>query len=83
MLYLYSEVPMLAIRLPQSIEKRLEKLARRTGRTKTFYVRQAILEHLDDLEDLYLAERTLDRIRRGEERTIPLEDALKRHGVSD
>ena len=36
---------MLAIRLPQSIEKRLEKLARRTGRTKTYYVREAILQH--------------------------------------
>ncbi len=83
MLYLYSEAPMLAIRLPQSIEKRLEKLARRTGRTKTFYVRQAILEHLDDLEDLYQAERTLDRIRTGEEQTTPLEDALKRHGLED
>ena len=83
MLYLYSEVPMLAIRLPQSIEKRLEKLARRTGRTKTFYVREAILEHLDDLEDLYLAERTLERIRSGEEQTIPLKDALKRHGLED
>ena len=74
---------MLAIRLPQSIERRLEKLARRTGRTKTFYVRQAILEHLDDLEDLYQAERTLDRIRTGEERTVPLEDVLKRHGLED
>src|ERR1700674_5543312 len=83
MLYLYSEVPMLAVRLPQSIEKRLEKLARRTGRTKTFYVREAILEHLDDLEDLYLAERTLERIRSGEERTIPLKDALKRHALED
>ena len=82
-LYSYSEVPMLAIRLPESIEKRLEKLARRTGRTKTFYVRQAILEHLDDLEDLYLAERTLDRIRSGDQQTIPLEDALKRHGLED
>jgi RHH-type transcriptional regulator, rel operon repressor / antitoxin RelB len=82
-LYSYSEVLMLAIRLPRSIEKRLEKLARRTGRTKTFYVREAILEHLDDLEDLYLAERRLDRIRSGDERTIPLEDALKRHGLED
>jgi RHH-type rel operon transcriptional repressor/antitoxin RelB len=82
-LYLYSEVPVLAIRLPQSIEKRLEKLARRTGRTKTFYVREAILEHLDDLEDLYQAERTLNRIRSGDEQTIPLEDALKRHGLED
>ena len=74
---------MLAIRLPQSIEKRLEKLARRTGRTKSFYVREAILEHLDDLEDLYAAERSLAHIRSGEEHTITLEDALKRHGLED
>jgi len=72
---------MLAIRLPQSIEKRLDKLARRTGRTKTYYVREAILQHLEDIEDLYLAEHTLVRIRRGEERTIPLKDVIKRHGL--
>jgi RHH-type rel operon transcriptional repressor/antitoxin RelB len=72
---------MLAIRLPQTIEKRLEKLARRTGRTKTFYVREAILQHLEDLEDLYLAERALERIRSGEERTVPLKEAVKRHGL--
>ena len=74
---------MLAIRLPEEIEKRLDKLARRTGRTKSFYVRQAILEHLDDLEDLYQAERVLERIRSGEEPTIPLEDVLERHGLED
>ncbi|HEX5484346.1 MAG TPA: DUF6290 family protein [Terriglobia bacterium] len=72
---------MLAVRLPPSIEKRLEKLARRTGRTKTFYVREAILEHLEEMEDLYLAEGALDRIQSGEEQTIPLKDVLKRHGL--
>jgi RHH-type rel operon transcriptional repressor/antitoxin RelB len=72
---------MLAIRLPQSVEKRLEKLARSTGRTKTYYAREAILEHLEDLEDLYLAERALERIRSGEERTIPLKKVMKRHGL--
>jgi mRNA interferase RelE/StbE len=34
---------MLAIRLPTIIEKRLDKLAARTGRTKTYYAREAIL----------------------------------------
>jgi len=82
-LYLYSEVHMLAIRLPAAIEKRLEKLARRTGRTKSFYARQAILQHLDELEDLYLAERALERIRSGEEKPIPLEEVMKRHGLED
>jgi RHH-type rel operon transcriptional repressor/antitoxin RelB len=74
---------MLAIRLPQSIDKRLEKLARRTGRTKSFYAREAILQHLEDLEDLYLAERALERIRSGEDDAIPLKKVMKRHGVED
>lgn len=43
---------MLAIRLPQSVEKRLAKLARRTGRTKTYHARDAILEYLNDLLSL-------------------------------
>jgi RHH-type transcriptional regulator, rel operon repressor / antitoxin RelB len=80
-LYLYSERPMLAIRLPQSIDKRLERLAQRTGRTKSYYVREAILRHLEDLEDLYLAEERLERIRSDDEPTIPLEKVMKRHGL--
>ena len=46
---------MIAIRLSEDIEKRLDKLAKVTGRTKTFYAREAILAYLDDLEDIYLA----------------------------
>ncbi|HUX62974.1 type II toxin-antitoxin system RelB family antitoxin [Sulfuricella sp.] len=72
---------MLAIRLPEEIESRLDELARRTGRTKTFYAREAILEYLDDLEDVYLAEKRLEDIRAGREKTIPLEDVMKRHGL--
>ncbi len=42
---------MLAIRLPEEIEARLTELATKTGRTKTFYAKEAILEHLDNMED--------------------------------
>ena len=66
---------MLAIRLPEDIENRLNALAKATGRTKTFYAREAILEHLDDLEDLYLAEKVAARIRTGEEDTFTLAEA--------
>jgi RHH-type transcriptional regulator, rel operon repressor / antitoxin RelB len=72
---------MIAVRLPASIEKRLEKLARRTGRTKSFYVRAALLEHLQDLEDVYLAENRLERIRNGDTKAIPLEDIMKEYGL--
>ncbi len=50
---------MLAIRLDQEIESRLEQLAKKTGRTKTYYAREAILEHLEDMEDYYLAVEVL------------------------
>lgn len=46
-----------SIRLPQEIDERLDALAAKTGRTKTFYIREAVLQHLEDMEDLYDAEQ--------------------------
>ncbi|TDX24788.1 RHH-type rel operon transcriptional repressor/antitoxin RelB [Modicisalibacter xianhensis] len=74
---------MLAIRLPTDIEARLEALAKATGRTKTFYAREAILEHLDDLEDIYLAEQALEQVRRGEMTTHSLDDLERELGLAD
>ncbi len=72
---------MLAIRLPEAIEKRLDELAKRTGRTKSYYAREAILEHLADLEDLYLAEQRLIDQRAGKTEAVPLEKVMKRYGL--
>ncbi|TAM52277.1 MAG: TraY domain-containing protein [Paraburkholderia sp.] len=74
---------MLAIRLSEEMESRLEALAKRTGRTKTFYAREAIEQHLEDLEDLYLAERVSKRIRAGKEQTSSLEEVEARLGLAD
>ena len=74
---------MLAIRIPKEIEQRLERLAQKTGRTKTFYAREAILEHIEDLEDYYLAADVLARVKKGKEKTIPIETLIKRHGLED
>lgn len=70
---------MIAVRLPPEVEKRLERLARKTGRSKTFYVREAILQHLEDLEDYYLA------VQRLEENlpSIPLGEVERRLGLAD
>lgn len=56
---------MLAIRLSGEIETRLAALAAKTGRTKTYYARKAILELIDDMEDTYLA---LDRLESPDKR---------------
>ncbi len=72
-----------SLRLPEDITKRLTTLAKRTGRSKTYYMIEAIREHLGDLEDLYLAEKRLTEIRDGKMETIPLGEVMKRHGMED
>lgn len=74
---------MLALRLPKEIEKRLDRLAKRTGRTKSFYARQAIQEHLDDLEDIYLAEKELDDLASGRSKTVSIEEVARSLGLDD
>lgn len=74
---------MLAIRLPPEIEERLQKLARKTGRTKTFYAREAIVEHLDDLEDLYLAEKRYAALLAGKSKTYTLEEVERKLGLAE
>jgi RHH-type rel operon transcriptional repressor/antitoxin RelB len=60
---------MLALRLPPEIEQRLDALAKKTGRSKSYYAREAIMRQLEDIEDYYLARRRL--ARRGPR--VPLE----------
>ena len=74
---------MIAVRLPKDLEARLDRLAKKTGRTKTYYVREAISEHLEEIEDVYLARQVLERARAGEEDTVALEDLIREYGVED
>jgi len=69
-----------SLRLPGDLEARLQRLAARTGRTKSFYIRQAIEEHVADLEDFYLAERRMRSYDPAENAT--LDEMMTRHGVA-
>ena len=66
-----------SVRLPKDAEERLNHLSKVTGRPKSFYIKQAILEYLDDLEDAYLRDKVLKRIKRGKERTYSLEEVVE------
>ncbi len=68
---------MLAIRLQPELEERLTRLATMTGRTKTFYAREAIEQHLEDMEDYYLA---VDAVKRGG-RVYTAEEAKRELGL--
>jgi len=72
-----------SIRLPEDIKERLDKLSKRTGRSKTYYITQAIYEKLEDLEDLYLAEQILIDIHEGRSRTYTLAEVEEQLGLVD
>lgn len=66
-----------SLRLPDELGQRLQVLAEKTGRSKTFYMLEAIQEHIENLEDIYLAEAAVLRVRRGEE-TVYSADEMER-----
>ncbi len=70
-----------SIRLPKEIEKRLDELARKTGRSKAFYLREMILEKIDEVEDYYLAARVADRVNKGKEAVFSEESVRKDLGA--
>ena len=72
-----------SIRLSADVEKRLDFLAARTGRSKAFYLRTLIEDGLEEMEDHYLASETLERVRRGEERTCSAAAVRKGLGLED
>lgn len=69
------------IRLDPKIEKRLDRLAAQTGRTKSYYLRELIEGGLDDLEDFYLADATMERIRKGQEKLVNATEVRKELGL--
>ena len=73
----------MSLRLPADLEDRLTNLSSLTGRSKTFYAKQAIAEHIDDLEDAHLSSEILARVRAGTEPTVPLSKLLADYGLAD
>lgn len=71
------------ISLPAEIEEQLGKLAAQTGSTKASYVKNVILEHLEDLDDLAIAEQRLADIRAGRSKTYALEEVERELGLAD
>ena len=70
---------MLAVRLPEQLEHRLTNLADQTGRTKTYYVKKAIEEFLEDREDYLLAISVLEQ----KNPSVPLDEVIKELGLDD
>lgn len=74
---------MLSVRLSPDMEQRLKTLAKETDRPKSFYVREAIERSLDDIEDIYLAEKRLEDLRAGKSQIHSLAEVEHDLGLAD
>jgi RHH-type rel operon transcriptional repressor/antitoxin RelB len=74
---------MITITLPEQTEKHFAELARKAGKTIADLALEALVEKMEDLEDIYLAEQRLEDLRAGRSDTVPLEDVMKEYGMDD
>lgn len=68
MYYMVMKEMTTSVRFDDLIEKRLDELAKKTGRSKSYYIRELVESHIDELEDYYLGTNTLERLRAGKEK---------------
>lgn len=62
------------VRLDEDVARRLEALALKTGRTKTFYATEAIHEFLEEREDYFLAKDSLRAFQDSGEKALDIDD---------
>jgi len=73
----------ISVRLPNDMEQRLADLATKTGRKKSFYIKEALMNYLEDLEDIYYAEKTLADIKAGREGIISMDELESSLGLKE
>lgn len=72
-----------SVRLDPDLQKRLDNLARQTGRSRAYYLREAIETHMDDLEDVYLADQRMEDLRAGRSRRHTVSEVEAELGLAD
>jgi RHH-type rel operon transcriptional repressor/antitoxin RelB len=73
---------MLGVRLPEDLDRRLSALSLQTKRPKSFYVKEAIAEYLDEHESIYQAVAQYEAEQKaGTLKTYTLEEMKQRHSI--
>lgn len=71
---------MMSVKLEDKLEERLDVLSKSTGRSKSYYIGEAVREFLDERDDV------LDAVSRLEDETdevLPMVKMKKRPGIQD
>ncbi len=71
----------ISVWLQKELAERLDNLAKQTGRTKTYYLQEALLEKVSDMELVYLAKKREEDLRAGRSKTHTLDEVIDANGL--
>lgn len=74
---------MITLRLPEEMDKRLSQLAKQTNRSKSYYIKRAIQEFLENQEDYLMAVAAMEQLEKGEEKTRAFKEVLKKYNPKE
>ena len=72
-----------ALRMPEDLNARYDRLAKATGRTKTFYMTEALAAEIDRLEYEYGLMKKVEDFRAGRLETVTLDELEESLGLAD
>lgn len=72
-----------SMRIPAELNERYERLAKSTGRTKTFYMTEALAAEIDRLEYEYGILKDIEDFRAGRLETVTLNELEESLGLAD
>ena len=65
------------VRIPVALDERLTRLARKTGRSKSYYARKALETFIEDTEDYLLAVASYEASKK----TVSLDELRKKYRI--
>lgn len=68
-------------RLSSDLKARVDNLARKTNRSSSFFYNQLVTDHIDELEDIYDCLAIIENVKKGKEKTVPLEKVMADYGL--
>ena len=68
-------------RLSPDLKARVDNLARKTNRSSSYFYNQLVADHIDELEDIYDCLAIIENVKKGKEKTVPLEKVMADYGL--
>lgn len=68
-------------RLSPDLKVRVDNLARKTNRSSSYFYNQLVADHIDELEDIYDCLAIIENVKKGKEKTVPLEKVMADYGL--